>query len=273
MLKAGQFRWTLCQRLDVTRRGPLSGTTTFADLPSAVTDREMTLGAEKFCAGEGSTEHPSACGTRWPHNTALSAPPREPACFWSSFFVESTNGWRLPENLTWHVDDTPPLLLPPINNRLTTALDLRLGRNRTAPQLVTNPNSPASETGDRRKHGAVHGAAGLRRVRALLDFRVALRAHRAAAVPHAGTVDPQGCGVPDHQRRADAGWQPAAEPGVLRHHVDGARVRQAHPGLHQQELRRHGRVPRHHRAPGTGRPAGHFRQRPIYYTMFVRVGH
>jgi hypothetical protein len=70
-------------------------------------------------------------------------------------------------------------------------------------------------------------------------------------VPDAGAVDPQGGGVPDHQRRADAGREPAAEPGVLRHHVDGARVRQAHPGLRQQELRRHGRVPRHHRAAGT----------------------
>ena len=69
-------------------------------------------------------------------------------------------------------------------------------------------------------------------------------------VPDVGAVDPEGGGVPDHQRRADAGREPAAEPGVLRHHVDGARVRQAHPGLHQQELRRHGRVPRHHRAPG-----------------------
>jgi hypothetical protein len=87
---------------------------------------------------------------------------------------------------------------------------------------------------------------------ALLDARCSqLTRRRRVQVPDAGAVDPEGGGVPDHQRRADAGREPAAEPGVLRHHVDGARVRQAHPGLRQQELRRHGRVPRHHRAPGT----------------------
>jgi hypothetical protein len=40
-----------------------------------------------------------------------------------------------------------------------------------------------------------------------------------------GAVDPQGGCVPD---QADSGRGPADEPGILGHHVDGARVRQAH---------------------------------------------
>lgn len=41
-------------------------------------------------------------------------------------------------------------------------------------------------------------------------------------VQDGGDVDPEGSGVPDHKRRADAGRKPEAEPGLLRHHVDGA---------------------------------------------------
>ncbi|KAF8378854.1 hypothetical protein HHK36_030203 [Tetracentron sinense] len=44
-------------------------------------------------------------------------------------------------------------------------------------------------------------------------------------VQDAGDFDSEGGGVPDHQRRADVGWEPEAEPGVLRDHVDGARNR------------------------------------------------
>ncbi|KAJ6816557.1 glutamate decarboxylase [Iris pallida] len=69
-------------------------------------------------------------------------------------------------------------------------------------------------------------------------------------IPVAGEVDTEGGCVPGDKRRADARRQPQAQPGVVRHHLDGARVRQAHHGLHQQELRRHGRVSRHDRTSG-----------------------
>ncbi|RRT72349.1 hypothetical protein B296_00005431 [Ensete ventricosum] len=61
-------------------------------------------------------------------------------------------------------------------------------------------------------------------------------------VQDAGAVDTEGGGVPDHKRRADAGREPAVEPGVVRDDMDGAGVRPPHHVRHQQELRRHGWV-------------------------------
>lgn len=62
--------------------------------------------------------------------------------------------------------------------------------------------------------------------------------------------DAQRRSIPDHQRWAHAGRQPALEFGVIRDNMDGARVQQAHHGFPEQELHRHGWVPDHHWAAG-----------------------
>lgn len=120
---------------------------------------------------------------------------------------------------------------------------------------------------DARRGGGGGQRGGGRRV------RVEVRAGPGAEVRARREVDIQGRRVPDRPRRAPPGQQPAPEPGVLRHHLDGARVRQAHPRGHQQELRRHGRVPRHHRAPGkqSNKP-NHIPSSPPYPFVALRCG-
>src|SRR4051812_18947060 len=56
--------------------------------------------------------------------------------------------------------------------------------------------------------------------------------------------------LPDLPRRAEPGRQPRAQPGVVRHDLDGARGGTAHRRVAEQELRRSGRVPAHDRDPG-----------------------
>src|SRR5271165_2057412 len=43
--------------------------------------------------------------------------------------------------------------------------------------------------------------------------------------------------LPDLPRRAEPGWQPRAQPGVVRHDLDGARGGKAHRRIAEQELR------------------------------------
>lgn len=69
----------------------------------------------------------------------------------------------------------------------------------------------------------------------------------AAQAPAAGRAHGPVDGVPAGARRADAGRQRPAEPGHLRHHVDGARGRGADDGVPRQEHDRQGRVPAHRR--------------------------
>lgn len=92
-------------------------------------------------------------------------------------------------------------------------------------------------------------------------------------IQNAWELDPEGGGIPDHQRRAHVGWESEAEPGIVRDHLDGAGVRQAHHGLHQQELCRHGRVPRHHWAPGKSYYANVHSFVSLFLINFLFVSH
>lgn len=44
-------------------------------------------------------------------------------------------------------------------------------------------------------------------------------------VQDSGEFDTEGGSIPDNKRRADAGWEPEAEPGFICDNMDGTRVR------------------------------------------------
>src|SRR5690606_28511288 len=70
----------------------------------------------------------------------------------------------------------------------------------------------------------------------------------AAQAPDARPAHGARDGVPAGARRADAGRQRPAEPGHLRHHLDGAGGRPPDGRVPRQEHDRQGRVPAHRRA-------------------------
>lgn len=75
---------------------------------------------------------------------------------------------------------------------------------------------------ERKKDGSDDGEPGGGGGVSGVDVRVAVRAEGGAEVEDAGGVDAEGGGVSGDPRRAHAGRHSSPQPGLLRHHVDGA---------------------------------------------------
>ena len=118
----------------------------------------------------------------------------------------------------------------------------------------------SARAGGRRRDVAAQGPPGPRQVprRAERTVRQPLlrrggpgRRHDRGSRPSHRLPDgpmPPGDRLSARARRADARRQLPAEPGHLRHHVDGAAGRRADGGVPRQEHDRQGRVPAHRRA-------------------------